>query len=114
LFRFIMPESTAFISRALLPCSIIRPSETQGAATGAVRALIADGFFRGQSRASNPLLSLQKNVPPGTVRAGRSAFGNGSPGDGAACRLSSVTLRGMEIKAGPAVTQEWPATSPSL
>jgi hypothetical protein len=46
--NLIMPEPTAFISRALPPCSIIRPTETQGAAMGAVRALTADGLFIGQ------------------------------------------------------------------
>jgi hypothetical protein len=50
-FNLIMPEPTAFLSRALPPCSIIRPTETQGAAMGAVRALTADGLFIGQSDA---------------------------------------------------------------
>jgi hypothetical protein len=47
--NLIMPEPTAFLSRVLPPCSIIRPTETKGAAMGAVKALTADGLFIGQS-----------------------------------------------------------------
>jgi Ferritin-like domain len=49
--NLIMPEPTAFLSRALPPCSIIRPTATQGAAMGALNSLIADGLFIGQSPA---------------------------------------------------------------
>jgi hypothetical protein len=44
-----MPEPTVFLSRKFPICSIIRPSETDGAAMGALRALTANGLFRGQS-----------------------------------------------------------------
>ena len=47
--NLIMPEPTVFLSRQLPPCSIIRPTETQGAAMGAVNALTGDGLFIGQS-----------------------------------------------------------------
>lgn len=47
----IMPEPTIFLDRAFPICSIIRPTETQGAAKGAVAALTADGLFNGQSPA---------------------------------------------------------------
>jgi hypothetical protein len=49
--NLIMPEPTIFLSRSFPVCSIIRPTETQGAAMGAVRALTADGLFIGQSNA---------------------------------------------------------------
>jgi hypothetical protein len=49
--NLIMPEPTAFLSRALPPCSIIRPTATQGAATAALNGLIADGLFIGQQPA---------------------------------------------------------------
>lgn len=49
--NLIMPEPTVFLSPNLPVCSIIRPTETQGAAMGAVRALTADGLFIGQSPA---------------------------------------------------------------
>jgi hypothetical protein len=49
--NLIMPEPTAFISRKLPACSIIRPTATKGAAMGAVQALTADGLFVGQSKA---------------------------------------------------------------
>ena len=48
--NLIMPEPTAFLSRKLPPCSIIRPTATNGAAMGAVKALTADGLFIGQSK----------------------------------------------------------------
>src|SRR2546427_302104 len=49
--NLIMPEPTAFLSRKLPPCSIIRPTATKGAAMGALAALTADGLFIGQSPA---------------------------------------------------------------
>jgi hypothetical protein len=48
--NLIMPEPTAFLSRKLPACSIIRPTETKGAAMGAVKGLTADGLFVGQSK----------------------------------------------------------------
>jgi hypothetical protein len=47
--NLIMPEPTKFLSRQFPPCSIIRPTETKGAAMGAAKALTADGLFIGQS-----------------------------------------------------------------
>ena len=47
--NLIMPEPTVFLSRQFPPCSIIRPTETKGAAMGAVNALTGDGLFIGQS-----------------------------------------------------------------
>jgi len=49
--NLIMPEPCNFLSSNKFPvCSIIRPTATQGAAMGAVRALTADGLFIGQSK----------------------------------------------------------------
>ena len=53
--NLIMPEPTAFL-RHFPAVSIIRPTETKGAAMGAVRALTADGLFRGQSKEFSDLL----------------------------------------------------------
>ncbi len=47
--NLIMPEPTVFLSRHFPPVSIIRPTETKGAAMGAVNALTNDGLFIGQS-----------------------------------------------------------------
>jgi hypothetical protein len=47
--NLIMPEPTIFLSRKFPTVSIIRPTETQGAAMGALKALTADGLFIGQS-----------------------------------------------------------------
>jgi Ferritin-like domain len=47
--NLIMPEPTIFLDRKFPVCSIIRPTETEGAATGALNALTADGLFIGQS-----------------------------------------------------------------
>jgi hypothetical protein len=44
-----MPEPTVFLDRKFPIVSIIRPTETDGAATGALNALTADGLFIGQS-----------------------------------------------------------------
>jgi hypothetical protein len=49
--NLIMPEPCPFLSRQLPACSIVRPSETKGAATKALGVLTAMGLFRGQSQA---------------------------------------------------------------
>jgi hypothetical protein len=48
--NLIMPEPTIFLSRKFPPVSIIRPTETKGAAMGAVKAFTDDGLFIGQSK----------------------------------------------------------------
>ena len=47
--NLIMPEPTIFLDRKFPICSIIRPTNTDGAAMGAVKALTANGLFIGQS-----------------------------------------------------------------
>ena len=47
--NLIMPEPTIFLDRKFPVCSIVRPTETAGAAQGAVAFLTHDGLFRGQS-----------------------------------------------------------------
>jgi Ferritin-like domain len=47
--NLIMPEPCPFLSRKFPACSIIRPTNTTGAAMGAVKGLTADGLFLGQS-----------------------------------------------------------------
>jgi hypothetical protein len=47
--NLIMPEPTSFLDRKFPVCSIIRPTETNGAAMGALTALTDDGLFKGQS-----------------------------------------------------------------
>jgi hypothetical protein len=49
--NLIMPEPTAFLNRKFPAVSIIRPTNPEGAAMGAVKALTADGLFIGQSPA---------------------------------------------------------------
>jgi hypothetical protein len=49
--NLIMPEPTIFLDRKFPVCSIIRPTETEGAALRAFKALTADGLFIGQSPA---------------------------------------------------------------
>ena len=48
--NLIMPEPTSFLDRKFPVCSIIRPTETVGAAVGAVKGLAASGLFTGQSQ----------------------------------------------------------------
>jgi len=47
--NLIMPEPCPFLSRGFPLCSIIRPTETTGAAMGALKALTLDGLFIGQT-----------------------------------------------------------------
>jgi hypothetical protein len=47
--NLIMPEPCPFLSRSFPVCSIIRPTETEGIAMGAVNALTSDGLFIGQT-----------------------------------------------------------------
>lgn len=47
--NLIMPEPTIFLDRKFPVCSIIRPTETEGAAMGALKFLTDTGLFRGQS-----------------------------------------------------------------
>ena len=48
--NLIMPEPCPFISTSLPACSVIRPTTTTGAATGALKFLTAMGLFIGQSQ----------------------------------------------------------------
>jgi ferritin-like protein len=48
--NLIMPEPTIFLDRKFPIVSIIRPTETDGAATAFAKALTNDGLFIGQSR----------------------------------------------------------------
>jgi Ferritin-like domain len=55
--NLIMPEPTIFLDRKFPVCSIIRPTNTQGAAMAAVTALKADGLFIGQPQPFMDLLT---------------------------------------------------------
>ena len=48
--NLIMPEPTVFLNKIFPAVSIIRPTETNGAAMGALKSLTADGLFIGQSK----------------------------------------------------------------
>ena len=48
--NLIMPEPCPFLSTQFPRCSIIRPTNTKGAAMAALKALTADGLFIGQSQ----------------------------------------------------------------
>lgn len=48
--NLIMPEPAQFLSHKFPRCSIIRPTETKGAAMATTNSFIADGLFIGQSR----------------------------------------------------------------
>jgi hypothetical protein len=47
--NLIMPEPCPFLNRSFPVCSIVRPTETEGAAMGVVKAFTADGLFIGQT-----------------------------------------------------------------
>jgi hypothetical protein len=48
--NLIMPEPTIFLNRKFPRVSIIRPTQTKGAAMGTVKAFTGDGLFIGQSK----------------------------------------------------------------
>ena len=48
--NLIMPEPCPFLSQSLPICSIVRPTETEGAAMGAANTLTANGLFIGQTQ----------------------------------------------------------------
>ncbi len=54
--NLIMPEPSPFLSRRFPVCSIVRPTETKGAAMGAAKSLVADGLFLGQPKQFYELL----------------------------------------------------------
>ena len=54
--NLIMPEPCPFLDRNFPICSIVRPTETKGAAMGAVAALTADGLFIDQTSEFKQLL----------------------------------------------------------
>jgi hypothetical protein len=66
--NLIMPEPTPFLSRSFPICSIIRPTNTKGAAMGAARALMADGLFIGQT---NEFIELITDLAADADRAQR-------------------------------------------
>jgi hypothetical protein len=55
--NLIMPEPCPFISRSLPACSVIRPTQTAGVATGVVKFLTAMGLFIGQPAAFSEMLN---------------------------------------------------------
>jgi hypothetical protein len=55
--NLIMPEPCPFISTSLPVCSVVRPTNTTGAATGALKFLTAMGLFLGQSDAFSAYLA---------------------------------------------------------
>jgi hypothetical protein len=66
--NLIMPEPCPFLSRKFPVCSIIRPTNTKGAAMGAAKALTADGLFIGQPQ---QFLDLLTDLAADADRAGR-------------------------------------------
>jgi hypothetical protein len=52
-----MPEPTIFLSRQFPTCSVVRPTNTSGAAMSVVKFLTAMGLFIGQSPAFFQLMT---------------------------------------------------------
>jgi hypothetical protein len=50
--NLIMPEPTVFLNKKFGPVSIIRPTETKGAAMAAVQSFVSDGLFIGHTSKS--------------------------------------------------------------
>jgi hypothetical protein len=61
--NLIMPEPCPFLSRSLPVCSVIRPTETRGAAMGALKFLTDMGLFIGQSPCSLHYCGIWQRTP---------------------------------------------------
>ncbi len=69
--NLIMPEPCPFLDRKFPVVSIIRPTETEGAAMGALQALTADGLFIGQSK---EFFAVMQNLATEADKARRGQF----------------------------------------
>jgi hypothetical protein len=66
----VMPKPTIFLNRRFPVCSIIRPTETDGAAMGALDFLTASGLFIGQSPAFFTLMNRLAQAADAARRGG--------------------------------------------
>lgn len=66
--NLIMPEPTVFLSRKFPPVSIVRPTNTAGAAMGAAKALTDDGLFIGQPKEFFATLQMLAQQADAAVR----------------------------------------------
>jgi hypothetical protein len=64
-----MPEPTVFLNKSLPAVSIVRPTKTEGAATGAIGFLTAGGLFKGQSPAFFEVLKTLAKEADAATRA---------------------------------------------
>jgi hypothetical protein len=72
--NLIMPEPTVFLNRTFPIVSIIRPTETEGAAMGALNALTADGLFIGQPPEFFAVLSQLAQATDAARQHGKHGF----------------------------------------
>jgi len=79
--NLIMPEPTIFLDRKFPVWSIIRPTETEGAAMGAVKFLTDTGLFRGQSDAFFALLKDLAEAADAARRGGTENEDNDNQGN---------------------------------
>ena len=75
--NLIMPEPTIFLDRKFPVCSIIRPTNTAGAAMGARDFLTAMGLFRGQSAS---FFATMKKLPMEAHAARHGGLGHSKHG----------------------------------
>src|SRR5207247_5860673 len=74
--NLIMPEPTIFLSRKFPPVSIVRPTQTKGAAMGALKALTDDGLFIGQPQEFFDVLKNLAEQADAAQRGNDSGGGN--------------------------------------
>jgi hypothetical protein len=75
--NLIMPEPTFFLKKKFGPVSIIRPTQTRGAAMAALNGLIADGLFIGHTSKtgqSDGFLELLRDLAEDADEATRGGF----------------------------------------
>ncbi len=76
--NLIMPEPTIFLDRKFPVCSIVRPTQSQGAAMGAVKFLTQTGLFVGQSQGFFATLTALAEAADGVHGNNGNGNGNGN------------------------------------
>ena len=80
--NLIMPEPTIFLDRKFPIVSIVRPTNTQGAAMGALKFLTEMGLFIGQSADFFATMTQLAQAADAATRSGSSAPSAGASADG--------------------------------
>jgi hypothetical protein len=95
--NLIMPEPTIFLNRKFPICSIIRPTETNGAAMGALKALTANGLFIGQTK---EFFALLRELAQAADAAGRGGSDEDAGMEATAATATAATAPTLTVNGG--------------